>query len=166
MTDQHRARFGNVVNPMSISPFCGPAVLSVLSGIDVAEIVRMILNRREQVGYTALERRRVVGMGISEMIYHLETELGLLAVNVKVKANPNYDVFNNRSHPFPTLTQWLKDSAVWRGSDVYLILTSSHYLLICGNKIVDNGLRFPRKLSTVRKYRRARINHVFCIMKP
>jgi len=162
----HTPRFGSVVDTMAIRPFCGPAVLSVLSGIDVAEIVRMILRSREDFGYKPKACRRVIGMSLSEMLHHIENELGLLAVNVKTKRNPNFDVFNNYSHPFPTLTRWLKDSADWRGDDVYLILTSSHYLLICGNRIVDNGLRFPRALSTVRKYRRSRIHHVYCIMKP
>lgn len=174
MTTSHQPRFGPVVDTMAIRPFCGPAVLSILSGIDVAEITRMILREREQAGYSALEQRRITGMMLSELIHHIENELHLLCVNVKVKANTawgnvsrNGTLLNQRrSTPFPTLAQWLRDSNDWRGNDVYLILTSDHYLLICGDRMVDSGSRVPREMSTMRKHKRARVNHVYCIMKP
>jgi len=161
---EYRPRFGPLIDKTGIDPFCGPTILSIISGIDAREIEKIICRRRRGRGYTNCKCENIVGMAISELRAIAEN-MGFLFVSVR----PNRVVgtgYRRNVKTLPTLARWLKDSESWRNNDIYLIVTSSHFLMVSGNQIVDNQLRFPRNLDQVRHYRRAKIHDCYCIMKP
>jgi len=161
MTCKYRPRFGSVVGYRGA--FCGPSALSVVSGIDVKAIENLILAQRSKGEFSLKDKNRVVGMRLSEWRMIAEKYLGLFLVEVQPKHKPNWK--QDRPSLFPTLAKWLRDSKDWREFDVYLVITNSHYLLICGEYIVDNQLHSPKHVDKARHYNRARVVDTFCVMR-
>lgn len=189
--DSTRARFGPVVGA---HVYCGPTALSVVSGVDTAEIERMILEYRASPDSMPIwpprDLRRVVGVTRHE-IQLICKRLGLLPVRVSPECRSigaSYSATGRYqgSIAYPTFAQWMRDTADARGQDVYIVNVTGHFITVCGDMIMDNNLSRPqlataktRKLQFGRlgsygargtrasgHYRRARVREAFCIMRP
>lgn len=171
MQNEYRPRFDVPVISDGIFAFCGPTVLSILTGKDVRQIEREIAARRLSRGENVRTRRKAVvaGMYCHEITDYLESN-GFVPVEVtpayekKQKLNRYYGVRETVIRR-PTIFQWLNRTAETRGNDVYLIATASHVLLISGDEMRDTSTRgLPVSISRM-KYKKARIDRVWCILR-
>ena len=127
--------------------YCGPAALSIVTGINTAEAAALI-RKTSNV-------RSVKGTSISQMTraynalgYHLTSA---------AKVNPN----DRKSNP--TLAAWLKETASTRGDNVYLIAAGHHWQIVQGRRFCCSQTQQPVSLKHDKVKRRARITGVWKI---
>lgn len=172
MTQDFAPRFGGVVNDPDRDSFCGPAAISVVTGLPVAEVERQVIaarNYRKREGdvWVTLNLRRkdferVDGMAPREIVAVLNTN-GIITVDVDVPMVDS-ECSGIKAKRAPTFARWLKMTKHIRGDDVYMILTTSHVHLIRGNYFVDNNTNVPRTLDTHKRYRRSRVHSVYGLL--
>lgn len=114
------AKLGPVVRKTKASNrFCGPAIISALTGADTAEIakvMRHVTGRKMITGSHTNEVNRVL------QLYGLELVNGQTACKTE-------------TGQLPTLTRWLKDTPRPAGT-VYLVSAGNHWQLVSGRRYV------------------------------
>ena len=127
--------------------FCGPAVLSIVTGIDTAQaaaLIRKTSNVRSVMGTSTYQIIRA----FNALGYHLTSA---------AKINPN----DRKSNP--TLAAWLKETASTRGNDVFLISAGYHWQIVQGRRFCCGLTQKPVSLKHDKVKRRARVTGVWKI---
>ena len=127
--------------------FCGPAVLSIVTGIDTAQaaaLIRKTSNVRSVMGTSTYQIIRA----FNALGYHLTSA---------AKINPN----DRKSNP--TLAAWLKETASTRGNDVFLISAGYHWQIVQGRRFCCGLTQKPVSLKHDKVKRRARVAGVWKI---
>jgi hypothetical protein len=124
--------------------FCGPAVISAITGMTTCEASRLI---RNQTG-----RKMVTGTGTAEMLNALY-ECGVSMKHIALYAG---------TRPSPTITGWLRESkAIRTPGRVFLVATSNHWQLISGRKFVCGKTVEVVSIRHEKVKRRARVQNVY-----
>ncbi len=144
--------------------WCGPSVISSITGFPVALIVRVIKDQRIQRGVGHFERwhpdssfkttkveRRVQGTyshEVNECLKHYGYRIVLTKTNVPIHHNGNP----------PTIAKWLKQRK--DRNELNLVEAGHHWQLVKGVKFVDSFTQVP---VFIRKapHRRARVKNVY-----
>jgi hypothetical protein len=166
--DEYRPRFGDVIADPGYSYYCGPAVLSILTGINVRKINQAIaLDRNERGTGDRPRKAAVTGMYTHELLGWLKylgyVPVSIPVANVKVKRRSYGITF--KSWNAPTVNQWLRETEKTRGDDVYLFVASHHFFLISGNQMVDCQLGGKVRGVHTMRYKKARISSIHCILR-
>lgn len=127
--------------------WCGPAALSIISGIDTAQAAALL---RHVSG-----RKSITGTGSLELFRALNA-LGY-AVDSAAKVNPLKPKAN------PTLAAWLRETHSTRGNDVYLVAAGQHWQVIQGRRYCCGLSKDIVPLTHDRVARRARLTGVWRI---
>jgi hypothetical protein len=177
--ESYRPNFGNVPHgprDSAYDAFCGPTALAILTGRDVRAVVSAIARARKQAGNVVAGKHKrprravVVGISVIELLRYIES-CGLVPVDVTPKRKPvtpnmrhslAYGYNPARSH---TLGAWLRETREERGDNVYLVATTSHFLLVSGDSMVDNQAGGTVRPQSKMKYKKARIHDIYCIMR-
>ena len=151
--------------------WCGPAVISSITGFPVDHVVETIRKVRENMGcefssrwvagkdgeyYNQDYRLPVKGMYDGEVRYTLQ-RYGYNLIP-SVENVPRY----NKKGLRPTLAQWLK--ARGDRNEMNLISAGHHYQLVKGVKLVDNATKDPVFISKA-PHRRRRMKKVYKVVK-
>ncbi len=122
--------------------YCGPAVISSLTGCTTGEAAYLIrkINRRKQV----------TGTDDQELFRVLRT------FNITA-----YCEMNVTGKDRPTLAAWLKQTHGKRGGKTFLIIAGNHWQLVSGNKYVCGITRQIVDLKHEKVKRRARVTKVW-----
>lgn len=167
--------------------YCGPGAISAITGITAENAAKRIADHK---GYSQAKQKSfaknakrtgkgygVVGTSVTTMRSVLR-DLGYKTIEqiakpsetmsgydfeVNTGAEPRGLDENGYLLPCQTLTQW--DNNRKRTTDLYLIALTTHYVVVQGDKIVDNQIITPRSLAGGKHYRRARVQQVFRITK-
>ena len=127
--------------------YCGPAALSIVTGINTAEaaaLIRKTSNVRSVKGTSIYQMTRAY----NALGYHLTSA---------AKVNPN-DRNSN-----PTLAAWLKETASTRGNDVFLISAGHHWQIVQGRRFCCGLTQKPVSFKHDKVKRRARVTGVWKI---
>lgn len=127
--------------------YCGPAALSIVTGIDTAQaaaLIRKTSNVRSVMGTHSYQMIRA----FNALGYHLTSA---------AKVNPN----DRKSNP--TLAAWLKETASTRGDNVYLIAAGHHWQIVQGRRLCCSLTQQPVPLKHDKVKRRARVTGVWKI---
>ena len=145
---RYAPRFGAPVNNASPNGmrYCGPGVLSAISGLDYEEIEHLVKSMRGDYYATA----RVEGMMLIEIKEMIE-RLGMVwvempGIEVDGQFTARYEhggTMKCKIKVRPTFIKWLRMTREARGDDVYMVFTGDHVMLACGDMIVDNRLGYP-----------------------
>lgn len=128
--------------PARANTFCGPAVVSFLTGIDTGEAAALIRRR------TGL--RSVKGTNAHEIIGTLE------ALGIEAKYMPSGKA------KAPTLARWLADSKEIRTAGrMYLIAAGHHWQLVSGRRYACGRVGEVCSIRDKRVKRRARVTGVW-----
>ena len=134
--------------------YCGPAAISAVTGQTTGEVARLI---RKYTG-----RSRVTGTGPSD--------LRAVFRNVQIDMQVHYDSWLYWTAKFkhngqaPTLAAWLKKTRpIRKSADIFLILTTNHWQVVQGNRIVCSQLGEPTRVSSNRVKRRQRVRQVYTL---
>lgn len=135
-----------------------------VKGTDPRVMIRVL----NSLGYSAIEQ---VAKTQDAKHYFVETASGVEPVRklrrkkhpgeIWIKDGVMSDVPPDCVLELPTLNQW--DNERRRTTDLYLIILTSHYVVVQGDKIVDNQLETVRSLSDTKHYKRARVKRVLRI---
>ena len=165
----YQPRFASTVNQQrpTIKRWCGPGVLSILSGEDYDDIDTRVNDLRGNDRGT-----RVKGMLLME-VKEIIDELGLVWIEMpQMTVNGQYTYQYNSGRKLtakvkrlPTFIRWLRDTREARGEDVYMVLTGDHVMLVQGDMVVDNCTRGPIPWGLTKYRRRSRVIGSFCILK-
>lgn len=132
--------------------YCGPAVLSAITGMTTSDSARLI---RHVSGSKAVR-------GTS--FYDLTRSLQLCGISAK---RQSYDDVKLSKTSGPTLAQWLKLTVKERTADrVFLIVCGWHWQLVQGRRIVCGILRTPTSIRDKRVKRRRRVAAVWELTCP
>ncbi len=166
---RYQPRFGSTVNRQrpSIRRWCGPGVLSVLSGEDYDDIETRVNDLRGDHSHV-----RVTSMLLIEMKRLIE-DMGLIWIEmpqviVDGQFTAHYASGANQKckvKRLPMFITWLRMTREARGEDVYMVLTPDHVMLVKGEWLVDNCLRTPTPYELTKYRRRQRVIGSFCILK-
>ena len=128
--------------------FCGPAAVSIISGLDTAQSAALI---REKSG-----RKAIMGTSSYEVARALKT-LGFTLISA-AKVNP----LDRKSNP--TLAAWLRETTKVRGSSVYLISAGQHWQVIQGRRFCCGITKEIVSIRDEKVKRRARITGVWRVV--
>jgi len=134
--------------PFGSNGYCGPTVLSILSGKSTDECSLLASKNGKRLG----------PMRIDQLTYSL-TALGIN--HLPYKSAFDRCRYNNKNYPYPTLKQWMKE--VRRPSEYntpFVLAITGHYILVKGDEVVDtltqgqwvNIASYKRKASHVRGF--------------
>tara|TARA_R110002020_G_C16097543_1_gene758410 strand:- start:119 stop:733 length:615 start_codon:yes stop_codon:yes gene_type:complete len=153
--------------------WCGPSVISSITGFPVAHIVRVIKDQRIKrgVGYNerCIDVRNEDGVGGSYETINVERPVkgtGPSEINeclrhygYRLEPTVNRPTYHNGNTP--TIARWLKTRK--DRNEMNLVSAGHHWQLIKGNKFVDSFTQVP---VFIRKapHRRARVNKVWKVM--
>lgn len=169
--------------------YCGPGAISALTGVTAERAAKLIAETRgitptRMKAFAKNSQRTGRGFGIKGTAEHeMQHVLRKLGYNsVRIDPEDNYFTSNrldvtqdnglspyaiarkiDAGHCRPTLKQW--DDNRTRDTDAYLVVLSTHYVVVQGDKIVDNQLLTIRTLSEAKHYTRARVQTVYRITK-
>ena len=122
--------------------FCGPSVISALTGLTTGEAARLI---RKQTGKTC-----VMGTHISEVLNALRA-CNITSWGMKLSHAPS-----------PTLARWLKLSKADRTPGrIFLIIAGWHWQLVSGRRYTCGRIREIVSIKDKRVKRRARVEGVW-----
>ena len=127
--------------------YCGPAILSILTGLDTTETARLL----RHVG----GRTRIRGT------YTHEVERALSKLGYSMATSACYA--SQAAHQRPTLSQWSRANR-GRGQTTYIMSVGHHWAVVQGNRYACGiiGTIVPIKSSP--KWR-ARVKHVWAIRR-
>lgn len=132
--------------------YCGPAVLSAITGMNTGDCARLI---RHVSGRKAIR-------GTS--FYDLVRSFQLCGIEPKMQS---YDGVKLSKTSGPTLAQWLKMTVKDRTADrVFLIVCGWHWQLVQGRRIVCGILGEPTSIRDKRVKRRRRVAAVWELTCP
>lgn len=132
--------------------YCGPAVLSAITGMTTGDSARLI---RHVSG-----RKAVRGTSF----YDLVRSFQLCGIEPKMQS---YDGVKLSKTSGPTLAQWLKMTVKERTADrVFLIVCGWHWQLVQGRRIVCGILKDPTSIRDKRVKRRRRVAAVWELTCP
>ena len=129
-------------NPNGTS-WCGPTALTVLTGKRYDIIEKDILSKKANK-----KKKYIRGMYNHEMGNALRRY--------------GYSMRHASLHGCDTFRQWTKATYGQRGKKWYLMQTTSHFLVVKGNKVWDNNT--PKEgvpITKSRLYKRARLDNVY-----
>lgn len=113
-----------ISEPFGKNGFCGPTVLSILSGKSTDECALLISENGKPLK----------GMYINQMSESLR-KLGIKYKWEKCFDPKYYNKFNHR-HPYPTLKAWMEDCRKPSEMEEIFILTiTGHFILVKGNMV-------------------------------
>lgn len=127
--------------------FCGPAALSIISGIDTAQAAYLL----RSLG----KRKSITGTSTGEVLRALQ-HLGYNAFSV-AKVNPLKPKDN------PTLAGWLRATTKTRGSKLYLIDAGHHWQVVQGRRYACGLTGSVVSIKDDKVRRRARVCGVWQI---
>lgn len=151
--------------------FCGPGAISALTGITAERAAKLIRAERDKFNAGTRGRRRGLarstgaGSGIS-FAYTVEVldvlkQLGYQAERVEKRYDQQYTDYLNK-----TLRAWDRDVRLpAQRLRPLLIVVSSHFVVVQGDKLVDNQLERIVTLSETDHYSRARIKRIYEITR-
>lgn len=158
--------------------WCGPSVISSITGFPVALISRVIKDQRIKIGNGHTDRRINImddnGWVVDEKWIDVERPVkgtypyevrdclkhyGYDLVESKNYARTYLDRHNMRTRP--TLAKWLKQRK--DRNEMNLVNAGHHWVLVKGNKFVDSFTQSP---VFIRKapHRRARVHEVYKVI--
>lgn len=115
----------NTNQPFGKNKFCGPTVLSVLSGRSTDECALL----------ASRDGNPLKGMYVSEMGESLR-KLGIKYIWKRCYNTKYYNQFNRR-HPYPTLKTWAETCRKpSERNNIFLINITGHYILLKGNMVL------------------------------
>lgn len=135
--------------------WCGPAAVSILTGMPAEEAAEWIRLRRGQSGTT----KGIMSVWSSEVLAALAaTGCRITRCDISVRQASRQSETDHR----PTLTQWLRFR---NRKATYLINAGHHFIVVRGNKACCSR---TQEVVSVRKIpgRRSRVEHVWRIQKP
>lgn len=139
--------------PFGKNHFCGPTVLSVLSGKSTDECALL----------ASTNGRPLKAMFINQM------SLSLTKLGIKFKWERAYDTkyYNkfNRRHPYPTLRMWMESYRKPSEMDnLFLIVLTTHFILVKGDLIICSQTH--GKWVPLKEYRKkaAHVHNFFKIL--
>lgn len=125
--------------------YCGPAALSIISGIDTAEaaaVIRFVGNKASVKGTSDYDQLRA---------------LNLLGFSAKSAAK--VDPLNPKNNP--TLAAWLRDTTRTRGSSLFLIAAGNHWQVVQGRRYCCGLSKEIVSIRDEKVKRRARVTAVY-----
>lgn len=124
-------RFGPVWIPQTgHNRYCGPAAISIITGVDTAEAARMIRS------YTG--KHAVMGT-------HYETIRSILYHEFRMVAMRNYE-FDKLPKFQPTLNEWVRKNGA-NSKEVWLINAGHHWIVTRGRYCCDNQSGQPMHIK-------------------
>lgn len=152
-------------NPNGTS-WCGPTALTVLTGkrYDIIEkdLLRAVNKNKSTGGFNlrtaSFVRKPKPKVNEIKGMYNHEMRNALHRYG--------YSMNHASLHGCDTFRQWTKESYGQRGKKWYLIQTTSHYLVVKGNKVWDNNT--PPEgvpITKSRLYKRARLQNIYEIRR-
>lgn len=136
--------------PFGDNGFCGPLVLSVLSG-----------KSTDECGLLASKTGKPLGPMFNHQLQDSLELLGISFQRYKSAMRRCYISKYNRTLPYPTLKQWMDQFRRPSEHDMpFVVVITGHYILVKGDKICDtftNGQwvhisQYKRKSSHVRGF--------------
>lgn len=124
--------------------FCGPAALSILTGIDTGQAAALL---REVSG-----ARAIMGTYSSHMIKAL--------VKLGYSINSAYSFWEK-----PTLAAWLRDTRKDRGTGVYLVSAGHHWQVVQGRRYCCGIVGDVISIRDDRVKRRARVRAAYEVVR-
>ena len=168
----NRHKKGTVCKNPNGGTWCGPAVITVLTGkrYDIVEkdLLKTENKRRANSGkWNPFTGRRTPNKPIKEIT-------GLRTRSVKdALRSYNYDVLSTYSilmeyghHTNETFRQWTKRTHGKRGKYWFLIVVTGHFMVVKGNKVWDTYT--PVEGSTIKKlryYKRSKMEGVYIVKR-
>lgn len=145
-------------DPKVRNRFCGPAVVSSLTGMTTGEAARLfrVTSRRR--------RTMVKGTTTGEMRSALQ-ECGLSLLSIPVCAKMITTADNAVKSIFPTFATWIKESAKDRGGDTYLVVSANHWQLVRGSRFVCGITQEVVGFKHPKVKRRGRVTEVYRIIE-
>lgn len=148
-------------NPNGTS-WCGPTALTVLTGkrYDIIEkdLLKAVNKNKSTGGFNlrtaSFVRKPKPKVNEIKGMYNHEMR--------KALRKYNYSMNHSSLHGCQTFRQWTKATYGQRGKKWYLIQTTSHFLVVKGNKVWDNNT--PEEgvpITKSRLYKRARLDNVY-----
>ena len=129
-----RNRKGNLSKNPNGSNFCGPSALTVLTGRTYESVEKTILKHRRSKRRVGGNIKKVVGMHSAEM----SAVMVLLGYKMSGFRVNHPSVLRN--YRGSTLRQYMRKTHGKRGKLWLLVSTTSHYLVVRGNRIWDSGM--------------------------
>ena len=139
--------------PFGKNMFCGPTVLSILSGKSTDECSLLASQNGKPLK--------------SMFISHMSESLRKLGIKYKWEKCFDVKYYNkfNRRHPYPTLKNWMetcrKPSEM---EDIFLLLITGHFILVKGNMVICSQTRGEWVPLSVYHKRMTHVQHSFKIM--
>lgn len=135
--------------------FCGPAAISILTGMNTGEAARLIrhLTGKTMVAGTSTGaiRKALTACNLSS------TPIGPTKIKVE---DPKWS--SGYRYDWPTLAQWLRDSVSLRSAGrVYLIVARNHWQVITGRRYCCGQTGEIISITDKRCRKRARVTEVF-----
>ena len=127
--------------------FCGPAVISALTGLttmDGSRLIRAFSQREAVTGTTARE---------------VQNALGACGIRMSQLAESNVSGFERNI----TLARFLKASSEWRRSRVFLIEAGNHWQLVQSRRFVCAQTEAVVGFKHPRVHRRSRVRNVWML---
>ena len=137
----------NGKTPADRNRFCGPAVISALTGMTTSEAARLV--------------RHVSGRKTVKGTYTWEVKHALAACGIECQRYSRFCGEPIRKAN-PTLAQWLKATVKQRTAGrVYLLVAGNHYQLIQGRRYVCGITKDIVSIKDKKVKRRARVTEVY-----
>jgi len=127
--------------------FCGPAVISALTGLttmDGSRLIRVFSGKGSVTGTTTRE---------------VQNALGACGIRMSHLAESNVSGFEKNI----TLARFLKASSEWRQSRVFLIEAGNHWQLVQGRRFVCAQTEAVVGFKHPRVHRRSRVKNVWML---
>lgn len=133
--------------------WCGPAVLSSITGKGTAEITSSLRRISGRAKIQGLNREHLCQ-------FLLESGFTLSRVDTTIKVAKDGFLSYHR----PTLAKWLKSRPRDAVNDLCIVITTRHYVAVKGRKFVDSHTIKPVAIGKA-PFRRARVKHVITVRK-
>jgi len=134
--------------PFGSNGYCGPTVLSILSGKSTDECSLL----------ASKDGKRLGPMYVHQLTYSL-TALGINYLPYKTTLRIGR--YDSKDYPYPTLKQWMREARRPSERDTpFILVITGHYILVKGDEVVDtlthgqwvNINCYKRKTSHVRGF--------------
>lgn len=130
--------------------FCGPSVLSILTGLDTADTARLL---RQVSG-----RRRIMGTSTS----HLKAALSRLGIDTV--GFPTYRTHGPTGSKALTFVQWERQSRATRGGEAILLVMGHHWAVVQGRRYACGISHKPVPFSQI-PHRCARVTEAYRLIR-
>ena len=129
-----RNKKGNLSKNPNGSNYCGPSALTVLTGRTYESVEKTILKYRRSKRRVGGNTKKVAGMWNPEM------SAVMILLGYKMTGFRYYHPSILRDYRDLTLRQYMRKTHGKRGKLWLLVQTTSHYLVVRGNRVWDSGM--------------------------